>query len=37
MMMWVALDRIRKEHGNNRVSKASVLLNSRASMAIFNL
>ena len=33
-MMWVALDRIGKEHSNNRVSKASVLLNSRAGMAI---
>ena len=37
MMMWVALDRIGREHGNNRVSKATVLLNSRASTAIFDL
>lgn len=33
-MIWVALDRTGKEHSNNRVSKASVLLNCRASMAI---
>lgn len=34
MMMWVSLDRIGKEHGYNRVSKAPVLLNSRASRVI---